>query len=96
MTELFPGRVEYLVKAKAQFKRRSTASNVEIHIPVPKDADTPKFKAGYGTVEYKADLDSIVWKIKSFPVEHYLKMTHLGRERVCDACSFWTSECQIR
>ena len=37
-------RVEYLIKAKSQFKRRSTANNVEIIVPVPVDADTPKFK----------------------------------------------------
>jgi len=32
------------LQAKSQFKRRSTANNVEIHIPVPPDADSPKFK----------------------------------------------------
>lgn len=32
------------VQAKGQFKRRSTANNVEILIPVPADADTPQFK----------------------------------------------------
>lgn len=37
-------RVEYIVKCKAQFKRRSTANNVEIWVPVPDDADTPKFR----------------------------------------------------
>lgn len=37
-------RVEYMVKAKAQFKRKSSANNVEIAIPVPDDADSPKFK----------------------------------------------------
>ena len=37
-------RVEYMVKVKAQFKRRSTANNVEIYVPVPDDADTPKFR----------------------------------------------------
>jgi hypothetical protein len=31
-------------QAKAQFKTRSTANNVEIHVPVPDDADSPKFK----------------------------------------------------
>merc|ERR1712176_1334123 len=36
-------RVEYMIKAKSQFKRRSTANNVEIYIPVPSDADSPKF-----------------------------------------------------
>jgi AP-1 complex subunit mu len=39
-------RVEYMVKVKAQFKRRSTANNVEIYVPVPDDADTPKFRVG--------------------------------------------------
>jgi hypothetical protein len=33
-----------LVQVKAQFKRRSSANNVEIHIPVADDADTPKFR----------------------------------------------------
>jgi AP-1 complex subunit mu len=37
-------RVEYMVKVKGQFKRRSTANNVEIYVPVPDDADSPKFR----------------------------------------------------
>jgi AP-1 complex subunit mu len=37
-------RVEYVVKVKGQFKRRSTANNVEIYVPVPDDADSPKFR----------------------------------------------------
>lgn len=37
-------RVEYMVKCKAHFKRRSSANNVEIFVPVPDDADTPKFR----------------------------------------------------
>lgn len=37
-------RVEYMVKVKAQFKRRSTANNVEVYVPVPDDADSPKFR----------------------------------------------------
>ncbi|XP_064105415.1 AP-1 complex subunit mu-1-like isoform X3 [Macrobrachium nipponense] len=45
-------RVEYMVKAKSQFKRRSTANNVEIIIPVPNDADSPKFKTSVGSVKY--------------------------------------------
>ena len=45
VVETYSGsRVEYLVKARAQFKRKSTANNVEIEVPVPDDADTPKFK----------------------------------------------------
>ena len=44
------GRVEYLVKVRAQFKRRSTANNVEIYVPVPDDADTPKFRVSLPAV----------------------------------------------
>ena len=36
-----------MVKVKAQFKRRSTANNVEIYVPVPDDADTPKFRVRF-------------------------------------------------
>lgn len=32
------------MQVKAQFKRRSNANNVEIYVPVPDDADTPKFR----------------------------------------------------
>lgn len=39
-------RIEYVVKVRAQFKRRSTANNVELYIPVPEDADSPKFRVG--------------------------------------------------
>ena len=37
-------RVEYMVRVKGQFKRKSTANNVEICVPVPEDADSPKFR----------------------------------------------------
>ncbi|KAA0188161.1 hypothetical protein HAZT_HAZT003809 [Hyalella azteca] len=66
-------RVEYMVKAKSQFKRRSTANNVEIIIPVPNDADSPKFKTSVGSVKYTPEKNCIVWTIKSFPVR-YLKI----------------------
>ena len=57
-------RVEYLVKAKSQFKTKSYANNVEVYIPVPADVDRPAFKASLGTVTYVPDLDAIKWTIK--------------------------------
>uniref|UniRef100_A0A8C9PJD8 Adaptor related protein complex 1 subunit mu 1 n=1 Tax=Spermophilus dauricus TaxID=99837 RepID=A0A8C9PJD8_SPEDA len=60
-------RIEYMIKAKSQFKRRSTANNVEIHIPVPNDADSPKFKTTVGSVKWVPENSEIVWSIKSFP-----------------------------
>ena len=37
-------RVEYMVKAKSQYKPRTSANSVEILIPVPPDVDSPAFK----------------------------------------------------
>ncbi|XP_054154417.1 AP-1 complex subunit mu-1-like [Oppia nitens] len=72
-------RVEYMIKAKSQFKRRSTANNVEIIIPVPHDADTPKFKTSIGSVKYTPEVNSVVWNIKSFPGgKEYLMRAHFG------------------
>ena len=59
-------RIEYMVKAKSQFKARSVANNVEIHIPVPSDVDTPNFKTSIGTVKYLPGKDEMVWTIKQF------------------------------
>ena len=56
-----------MVKAKSQFKRRSTANNVEIYIPVPSDADSPKFKTTLGHCRYVPEQSAAVWTIKSFP-----------------------------
>ncbi|CAB3369166.1 Hypothetical predicted protein [Cloeon dipterum] len=72
-------RVEYMIKAKSQFKRRSTANNVEIIIPVPADADSPKFKTTIGSVKYAPEQNAINWTIKSFPGgKEYLMRAHFG------------------
>lgn len=72
-------RVEYMIKAKSQFKRRSTANNVEIVIPVPHDADSPKFKTTSGQCKYIPDQSAVVWNIKSFPGGKELLMrAHFG------------------
>jgi len=59
-------RLEYTLKARSQFKEKSTANNVVITIPVPNDVDTPRFKASMGKVQYKPELDALVWTIKQF------------------------------
>lgn len=72
-------RIEYMIKAKSQFKSRSIANNVEIIIPVPKDVDSPAFKASIGTVTYYPDRDAIVWSIKQFNgSKEYLMRAHFG------------------
>ena len=59
-------RMEYVLKARAQFKRRSTANNVEILVPVPADADCPRFRTNIGSVHYAPEKSAIIWKIKQF------------------------------
>ena len=60
-------KIEYLVKAKTQFKSKSIANNVEIIVPVPPDVDSPSFKSNVGTVRYVPDTNCMVWLIKQFP-----------------------------
>jgi len=60
-------RVEIMVKARSQFKRRSTANNVEILIPVPSDADSPKFRTTTGSCKWLPGKSVVSWQIKSFP-----------------------------
>jgi len=72
-------RIEYMIKAKSQFKQRSTANNVEILIPVPPDASSPSFKTSIGSVKYAPELDCIIWSIKQFQGgKEYLMRAHFG------------------
>ena len=68
-----------LCQAKSQFKRRSTANNVEIVVPVPVDADSPKFKTTCGSCKYTPENNSVIWTIKSFPGgKDFLMRAHFG------------------
>ena len=80
----------YLIKkkARAQFKRRSNANNVEIIVPVPEDADTPKFKTNMGYVEYAPEKGAFIWKIKSFAGgKEFLCRAHFGLPSVKNGIS---------
>lgn len=67
-------KVEFLVKASSQLSR-FTASNVNILIPVPADADSPVFKADLGTVCYLPETNVLQWSVKSFEGVKELGMT---------------------
>ena len=60
-------KIEFVVKARTQFKQKSIANNVEIIVPVPIDVDSPVFKANVGTVKYVPDKSCMIWCIKQFP-----------------------------
>jgi len=72
-------RIEYVIKARSQFKQRSTANNVEICIPVPSDADSPKFKTSIGSVKYVPEKDAVIWSIRQFQGgKEFLMRAHFG------------------
>eukprot|EP01125_Pyxidicula_operculata_P022975 TRINITY_DN9727_c0_g1_i1.p1 TRINITY_DN9727_c0_g1~~TRINITY_DN9727_c0_g1_i1.p1 ORF type:complete len:438 (+),score=98.67 TRINITY_DN9727_c0_g1_i1:18-1331(+) len=72
-------RVEYLVKVRSQYKPRSVANNVQIIIPVPHDADSPKFRASIGTAKYAPEKNAIVWSIRQFAGgKEFLLRAHFG------------------
>jgi len=57
-------KIDYLVKIKSQFRSTCVANDVQIVVPVPPFATTPKFRTSIGSVAYSPDTDSMVWKIK--------------------------------
>ncbi|NXI48262.1 AP1M2 protein, partial [Galbula dea] len=72
-------RVEIMVKAKGQFKKQSVANGVEIAVPVPSDADSPKFKTSVGSAKYLPEKNLVIWSIKSFPGgKEHLMRAHFG------------------
>ena len=59
--------MEYKIKAKINYKNKSTAKNVCIYIPVPNDLNNPLFKTQNGTEYYLQSKEDIQWKLKIFP-----------------------------
>ncbi len=37
-------KIDFMVKARSNYKPKSTANNVSIYIPIPEDAEAPHFK----------------------------------------------------
>jgi len=72
-------RIEYLIKVRSQFKPASVANNVRIIMPVPTDADSPKFRASIGDITYAPEKNAIVWNIRQFAgaKEHRMR-AHIG------------------
>ncbi len=78
-------RIEILCTVKAQIKKKSTANNVEVVIPIPEDADTPKFSPEYGSVKWIPEKSCLIWKLKTFPGGKQFSMrAELGLPAVTD------------
>jgi len=78
-------RIEYLIKVRSQFKARSVANDVRIKIPVPPNADSPKFRQSIGNVGYASDQDAVIWHIKQFTGgKEYLMRAHFGLPSVTE------------
>jgi AP-1 complex subunit mu len=59
-------RFKYFITAKTLFKPKSSANNVKIYIPVPKDASTSSMKTQIGQLSYIPSKDCIMWSIPTF------------------------------
>lgn len=68
------------------------ANNVEVKVPVPSDADSPKFKTSTGSAKYVPEKNLVVWTIKSFPVSILKKKAVLNVTLDC-YCSVFTESC---
>ncbi|KAJ7698991.1 AP-1 complex subunit MU-1 [Mycena rosella] len=72
-------RIEYTVKVIAQFKRKCTANNVEICVPVPEDASGPKFHSSTGRAHYAPEKGAFVWSMKQLAGgKEFLMRAHFG------------------
>lgn len=60
-------RLEIYVKLVTNFKKKLTASKLEVTIPCPEDIDSPKFHYDKGSAKYRPEKNAIVWKFKSIP-----------------------------
>lgn len=78
-------RIEIVCTVRAQIKKKSTANNVEVIIPIPDDADSPKFNPEYGSVKWIPEKSCLVWKLKTFPGGKLFTMSaELGLPAVMD------------
>ena len=68
-------RYDYEIKARTNYKARSTATNTDIMIPVPNDILKADCKPSLGTATWDSGKESVVWNIKNFQgqVETYMK-----------------------
>ncbi|CCE85232.1 Piso0_004814 [Millerozyma farinosa CBS 7064] len=78
-------RIEIICSVKAQIKKKSVANNVEVMIPIPEDADTPKSSAQYGSVKWYPEKACLIWKLRTFPGgKQYFMSSELGLPAVSD------------
>eukprot|EP00758_Cryptobia_borreli_P017019 Tbor_TRINITY_DN6155_c3_g1::TRINITY_DN6155_c3_g1_i1::g.22662::m.22662/K12393/AP1M; AP-1 complex subunit mu len=57
-------RVEMEIRAQSAFKKTSTATSAEIHIPIPIDANKPSAKATTGSIKYVPESGTLLWSLK--------------------------------
>lgn len=55
-------KIEIFASMRANYKAKCVASYINVLIPVPCDAENPKFKSSIGKCSYTPDKDAILWK----------------------------------
>jgi AP-1 complex subunit mu len=67
-------RREHLVKLQSNFKAQSTAHDIRVFIPLPCDANSPKFTKRVGNAEYLPNKECALWKIGSVKGEETITL----------------------
>ncbi|XP_062920450.1 AP-1 complex subunit mu-1-like isoform X1 [Mobula hypostoma] len=72
-------RMEITTKVKGQFKKHIMATDIEIIIPVPSDASSPRFSTIKGSVEWAPEDNAIIWTMNSIKGgKEFVMKAHLG------------------
>ena len=70
---------EFVVTVTSNFKKKSIANDVKIHVPIPCDATNPVIKSREGIVKYSLDNDCIEWEIPYLRGEELIVMDYSFR-----------------
>ena len=68
-------KIDFHVKSSSFFKTKCIATDVQIFIPVPCDAQNPVFQIAVGSVKYFPEKDAMIWTIPEFPGQNTMVMS---------------------
>jgi AP-1 complex subunit mu len=75
--------LDLLLRIRSNYKRKSACNNVNLHLPVPEDIDTPRFKPTIGSCKYRPERAEVTWHIGYFPGgKEYSLQVKMGKPSV--------------
>ena len=71
-----------MISLHSHYKNSVSAQNIVIHIPVPENALKPNLKASKGSLNYKPELNCLIWTIPRLKGQTELSL-HIDVDFVC-------------